>query len=282
MNNREHWRKKNPHRLPDLGKGGYEKGLRPDLPEIPAIRFFDNLAYIGDGYIGCFILYTSDGFMLLDAMFDGEKYEGILERGLADLGINGKDIRYALITHGHADHYGMGQYMREKYGTKVFLSQIDDVFARDKSIFSPIGYLEYPIDCYIEDGVPITLGDTTVLPVLTPGHTPGCMSFIFTVYDEGRKHTAAMWGGTGAPRELAAAQEYLRSVDKFDLICDEHDVDVEISSHPFVDNGTQRLELCRNIFDGVAHPFVIGREAYKRYENMFRDRCITRMNAVSR
>ena len=54
-------------------------------------------------------------------------------------------------------------------------------------------------------------------------------------------------------------------------------VDAEISNHPFVDNTILRLELLRNIVDGVPNPFIIGRDAYKRYENMFYELCLRKM-----
>lgn len=35
--------------------------------------------------------------------------------------------------------------------------------------------------------------------VLTPGHTPGCLSMIVPVTDHGEKHNVAIWGSTAAP-----------------------------------------------------------------------------------
>ena len=53
--------------------------------------------------------------------------------------------------------------------------------------------------------------------------------------------------------------------------------DAEIATHPFVDKGTQRLDLVRNICNGVANPFVLGKENYKYYERMFTDMCLDAM-----
>ena len=46
------------------------------------------------------------------------------------------------------------------------------------------------------EGLKITLGDTTVDVIATPGHTPGTLSFIFPVKDGGRTLTVAYSGGT--------------------------------------------------------------------------------------
>ena len=128
------------------------------------------------------------------------------------------------------------------------------------------------MDGYLEDGQDFTLGNTTIRCVLTPGHTPGCFSFIIPVYDEARPHYLGLWGGTGITPE-SDKEAYLDSVKKFDLVCDEFGVDAELSNHPFVDNSIQRLEVLRNIVDGVPNPFIIGRDAYKRYEQMFYQLC---------
>ena len=47
------------------------------------------------------------------------------------------------------------------------------------------------------DGQRLTLGDTTLTMYVTPGHTPGTISTLIPVRDQGRPHLAAEWGGTG-------------------------------------------------------------------------------------
>ena len=48
-----------------------------------------------------------------------------LEPGLRSLGMDPADIKYALITHGHWDHYGGARYLQERYGTRIGLSAAD-------------------------------------------------------------------------------------------------------------------------------------------------------------
>ncbi len=47
------WRKPNPHK-PNFGA---------EAATVPATRFFDQLSYIGNNIVGCFVLETSDGFI---------------------------------------------------------------------------------------------------------------------------------------------------------------------------------------------------------------------------
>lgn len=258
------WRKPNPHRP------NFKDAPKP----YPATWFFDNMAFIGDESVSCFIVESSEGLILIDAMFPEQKYLEMIEQGIADLGLDPKDLKLILLTHGHFDHFGYADRLREKYGCRIYMSEIDEKAARS-SQEKPYG-LSFTMDDHIEDGQDIVLGDTSIHCVATPGHTEGCMSFIIPVYDEGREHHLALWGGTGII-PTADKKAYLESVVKFDKVCDEFDVDAEISNHPFVDNSIARLEVVRNIVDGVANPFIIGKDAYKRYENMFYELCRSKM-----
>ena len=267
------WRPIRDHRPPHH-QNGRPGGSLPKLPVIPATRFFDNLSYIGDEFVGCFVVETSAGLLLLDCLFPDAntaeevlampfecmRYANILEDGLHSLGLDPKNIQKIMITHGHCDHYGNGDYYRKKYGCKIYMSKRDEIFGHDTTGPSPAGWLTWNADEYLTDDSTVTLGDTTVHCFSTPGHTPGCMSFILPVYDEGR------W-----------QQVYLDSCVRYTSICDKYGVDVEIATHPFTDNSKERLTCCRNIVNGVANPYVIGREACKRYEAMFADLCRSKM-----
>ena len=46
-------------------------------------------------------------------------------------------------------------------------------------------------------------------------------------------------------------------------------VDGEISAHPNLDMGLLRLQMVRQIVDGVPNPFVLGEEGYYYYEQQF-------------
>ncbi|MGH4137722.1 hypothetical protein [Clostridium sp.] len=72
------------------------------------------------------------------------------------------------------------------------------------------------VDITISDGEKIQVGATTVTIVETPGHTPGCVSLIFPVEEDGVTYQVAQWGGTGAPNDLEGKLEYRKSIDHFE------------------------------------------------------------------
>lgn len=234
-----------------------------DVPPYPATRFFDQLSYIGDTNVGCFLLETSEGLVLLDCMNADERCLNIVEKGIVDLGYDPADLIAILITHGHGDHWGMSGTLREKYGCKLYMGEQDYYAALELPDSFP-WRLNYPMDFYLEDMGEYRFGDTTITTVLTPGHTEGCMSFLIPVTDEGEPHLLALWGGTSL-LPSSDPEVYKNSVLRFSDICREKGVDGEIASHPFFDSTIERLNLVNNIAEGVPNPFIIGTENCVKY-----------------
>ena len=232
---------------------------------------FDNLYFIGNDAMACYLLDTSDGLVLLDCMEHG--FFKYIENGIQSLGFDPAELKYILITHGHVDHYGDSNLFREKYGTKLYMSEKDEQYASDTSIpFSPARPgLNYPMDGHLRGGEDFICGETAIKIYDTPGHTPGCVSMIITAYDEKRSCKIALWGGTGTPQAMSDRKIQLDSCDYFAQCALKEGVVGEITNHPFVDNTIERLNVLRNIVDGVPHPFVLGYEGYRRIELMYRD-----------
>lgn len=257
------WRLKRPHSSDTLISG--------DFIPYPATRIFDNMYFIGNDAMACYLLDTSDGLVLVDCMDRG--LFSYIENGIQSLNFNPADLKHIIITHGHGDHFGDANLFREKYGTKLYMSKVDEDFSQDPNIPRPPHRpgLDYPMDGHLKDGEDFICGDATVKIYDTPGHTPGCVSMIFTVYDEGRPCKIAMWGGTGAPRAMEDRKTQLDSCDYFAECALQVGVVGEISNHPFVDNTIERLNMLRQIVDGVPHPFILGYEGYHRMELMYRN-----------
>lgn len=272
MEHNKYWRKKNPHSGECLITGDYQP--------YPPTRMFDNLYFIGNTAMCCYLLETSEGLILLDCMDRG--FYQYIEDSIRQLGFDPADVKAVLITHGHGDHYGDSNIFREKYGTKLYMSKIDEDFASSPDIPRPPHRpgLDYPMDGHIREGEDFTLGDTTIQFVDTPGHTPGCLSMLITVYDEGRAHKLALWGGTGSPRGMADRHVQLQSCDYFMTRCLQEGVTGELSNHPFTDNTIERLNVLRSIVDGTPHPFITGYEGFCRVMQMYREMYVDSLKKI--
>lgn len=261
------WRPVNPH----------QGGKAPT--EFPATRFFDQMAYIGNPNVGCFLIETKEGIILLDSMCPRKEDLDTILKGIADLGHELSELKAILITHGHGDHYGCADELRKLCGCTVYMSSVDTEYAKTNPD-SPTGPLTWDPDEFIEDGDVFELGGQKVYAFATPGHTVGCLSYIIPVTDCGKPHLTALWGGTGVVMQnLSAKVQYLQSCVYFGEITEAMGVDSAIATHPFVDQSIRKLEIVREIVDGVPNPFVLGKEGYKQYENMFRDLCLNSMVA---
>lgn len=264
------WRSKNPHVLKIGAKG----------TPYPPTRFFDQLSFIGDSKYACYVLETSEGLILLDCLTLDPNHITMIEEGFKALELDIHELKAILITHGHGDHYGHADYFRDKYGAKIYMSQVDYEYARaadDPYSWFPDGPMTFEVDGFIEGGQKFVLGDTSIIIAATPGHTMGCLSFIIPVTDDSVPHLIALWGGTGVPGRLERQEVYLKSCDEFAALTEKLGVDGEITNHPFVDLTLMRLDIVRSIVDGVPNPFVLGKDNYKYYENMFRNRCLSKM-----
>ena len=130
-------------------------------------------------------------------------------------------------------------------------------------------------DMVATDGMQIKLGDTTVRLVHTPGHTPGTISSIFPVRDNGRQHVAALWGGTmfnvpnrpDSPRDHWLGQ-YSQSAQKFREIARANGADVLLSNHTRFDASTVKMPVLARRQPGQAHPYVIGADEVGKFLTM--------------
>lgn len=250
-----------------------------EAKEVVPTKIFDNVAFIGNESVCCFLVETSDGLLLLDCMCpENAEY---IETCIRELGYDPADLKHILLTHGHGDHYGDAGYFQKKYGTRLYMSEVDEAFAHDPNNWRP-PHRDYPMpfdmDGHLVAGQDFVCGDTAIKIYDTAGHTPGCLSFILPVYDDGKKHMAALFGGFAPPLSHSMIKTGIEKIDAFARAAFEEGVDVEISNHPFNDNAVARLMLMRGIRDCLPNPFVLGYENYRRYELWIRDIYEKRLN----
>lgn len=231
----------------------------PDLPAPAPVKVFDNVAVLSIGWVSALALFTSDGIVLIDALNNPAEAENVIASGLRTLGADPATIRYVIVTHGHFDHFGGAQYLADTYGARVMMSAADWTYMAGTTQSN-----QPRRDLDISDGQQLTVGDTTVTLNLTPGHTPGSVSPIFPVRDKGRRHTAMLWGGTRPPDTAANLRTYLSSVELLRNRMSQARVDVELSNHPFCDNGLERIAQLGN----ARNPFVVGVSGTQRFMNV--------------
>jgi len=122
----------------------------------------------------CSLLYDKDsmGGVLIDPGGEAGRLQSVLD----ELGVTLKEI---WLTHGHLDHAGGAQELRESLGVSVIGPHKDDQFWMDeiedhwaKYGHAGMGKNVVP-DRYLEDGDVLDLAGVKFTVAHTPGHTPG-------------------------------------------------------------------------------------------------------------
>jgi len=225
------------------------------------VKVFDNLYFVGQTEYSAWAITTSQGIILLDAIFDYSVEEEV-SGGLKKLGLNPADIKYVVISHGHGDHAAGAKYLQDTFGARVVMSAADyDLLDAQNPTWKP------KRDMVATDGMKLTLGDTTLTLYITPGHTLGTISTIFPVRDGQRQHVAATWGGTlfnfGPIRERLVA--YANSAARFRDIAAKAGADVILSNHTVYDGSKTKLPAVQARRPGTPHPYVVGNDVVRRY-----------------
>ena len=232
-----------------------EEMLDTDLQRMAPARVFDNFYMLGMKTVTAWALVTAEGIILFDAMLHHNVEETVIE-SLKRLDLDPASIKYVIVSHAHNDHFGGAQYLQEKYGARIVMS-IDD-WEHMKSwpqLGSPAPLPQE--DIAVRDGDSITVGDTTVDFVVTPGHTPGTLSSVFPVRDGESVHYIGYWGGAAVsflpPEKIT---EYMASAERFARSGDR--IDVPLSNHPYIDGSLQKLARLKDRGVNDPHPFVEG------------------------
>lgn len=95
------------------------------LPPPEHGQVFDNLYFVGSSFVSAWVLKTSDGLILIDALNNALEAQSLIEGGMRKLGLDPAQIKYVIITHGHGDHYGGAPMLVEKYGARAVASESD-------------------------------------------------------------------------------------------------------------------------------------------------------------
>ncbi len=169
-----------------LKKNPWEGYIKPG-------RIFGNLYFVGTRPASTHVIDTGDGLILIDPGYQDSLY--LVLHNMWEVGLDPRNLRYILITHGHCDHMNATKALVELTGAKTFFPKLDmplltgEIYHYDIKPFEP--------DVLIEDGDVITLGNTSITCVSTPGHTDGTTSYFFDVTDGVNTYRAGMHGGVG-------------------------------------------------------------------------------------
>lgn len=185
---------------------GFTPGFRdffdhPDRYAVEPFQIYGNVYYVGDQKVCMHLIDTGDGLILFDCGYGQTTH--MIEGSIRKLGFDPADVKLLIISHGHFDHFGSGNVLRQKYGWKVCMGALETKLLRERPDRALIEYGPCPGDdvCWpdveLQDGETITLGNTAIHCVPAPGHTWGTMAFFFDAVDGEKRKSVGYWGGAG-------------------------------------------------------------------------------------
>lgn len=228
--------------------------------------------------LNCYFIKSEDRILVIDSGFDHEESEKVFFETLDEIGAKIGKIDMFL-THLHADHSGLALKFKNKYGGKVYCSEVDTEYINQmkndlyEKRFVPtlkIMGMKDEFDFFkthpgliycvkdkldtelVREGDKIKLGDFNFEVIDVSGHTPGHLA----IYDREKR---ILFSGDHVLNKITpnisfwdfkhgdSLGTYLKNLDKIYNM----DVDIIFSAHrSLIDNPKLRIkELKKHYFD---------------------------------
>jgi metallo-beta-lactamase class B len=228
--------------------GGRDDMTTPFTPH----KVIGNIYYVGTKSLSAFLVTTPQGHLLINSTY--ERNVPAIQASVEQLGFKFSDIKILLGSHAHGDHQEGDALVKQLTGAQV-MAMAEDVPALEA--MKP-GGKPHPIDRVLHDGDTVTLGGTTLVAHLTPGHSRGCTTWTLKAQEGGNSYDVVIIGslGTNPGFKLVNNTETPGIADEFrrafkvsrSLPCD-----VPLGSHPGMYNLEEKFA---KLGKGGPNPFV--------------------------
>jgi metallo-beta-lactamase class B len=156
--------------------------------EFPAFKIAGNLYYVGTADLAVYLINTPQGNILINSDFLEDL--PTIKKSIEQLGFKYSDTKIILISHAHGDHDAGTGVIKKETGAKLMVMDADVPEEQRTAPGRPGAHVDRPL----HDGDTVTLGGSTLVAHLTPGHTRGCTTWTMQVRDGGRKLNAVIVG----------------------------------------------------------------------------------------
>ncbi len=259
-----------PPAAPQTGAAARGGPRRPPAKETwyaePA-KVADNLYFLGTRIHSSWAIVGSQGIIVIEALFDYAANDEILG-GLKKLSLDPAKVKYVILSHAHADHDGGAKLLQDAIPGVHLVYGAEDWEAVDQSTNHAGGKPKH--DVTGDDGMRVSVGDASVQIVTMPGHTPGTLSYLFEVRDNGKPLRVAYVGGTAIPFNANAAyyDRYIASSKKMGKAAADYGATALITNHSEFDDAFFKAHTAASRQPGEPNPFDVGADGVARYFNV--------------
>ena len=223
-------------------------------------RMIGNVYYVGTDGLASYLITSPQGHILVDTVMP--EVTSQIKANIEKLGFKVADIKYLLNTHAHIDHTGGLAEMKQASGAQLVAGEADKPLleggyypgAREETAlnFPPV-----KVDRTVREGDTVTIADVTLTARETPGHSPGCTSWEFSVKDGDATRSALIFcSGTVALNRLVTNPTYPGIVTDYKKTfarAQDMKPDVLLAPHPEM---YKMAEKRAKLAEGGPNPFV--------------------------
>ena len=150
--------------------------------EQPPFRIFGNTYYVGTHGLSSILVTSPAGHVLIDG--DLPESAGMIAGNIRLLGFRMEDVKLIVNSHVHFDHAGGIAELQRRSGARVIAGEWSAQVLRNGGVgkgdpqygtLTPLAAVKNVTT--FRDGESLHVGEITITPHLTPGHTPGGTSW---------------------------------------------------------------------------------------------------------
>jgi hydroxyacylglutathione hydrolase len=155
---------------------GFGVKMKSEIKKMHVIEtkeIVQNVYSVKNSFVNMFLIKDSDNYIAIDAGADAK----VIKNELNTLKIDTSKIVAVFLTHGDGDHTAALSTFKN---AKIYLAREEEQMINGKTakmmgVHNKISRSDYSL---IDDGQKLSVGKTEVVCILTPGHTPGSMSYL--------------------------------------------------------------------------------------------------------
>jgi glyoxylase-like metal-dependent hydrolase (beta-lactamase superfamily II) len=204
---------------------------------IPTTQIFDDVWFVGNHYVGQYIIKTADGFVQVDSGNTASEFSTFNYPAMQSLGLSPSyPLKAIFLTHGHGDHDGGALWALQNLGARSYIGSAD---AAGKS-YAPITINSADLSMR-----QMSIGGKTFWVLPTPGHTPGSTSSVLEVTDWGTTRRVLINGGQSMTNSIPQVAQYLDSIERTYSMAKALRVDGVMTPHIYWDGEGAKLNEIR-------------------------------------
>jgi metallo-beta-lactamase class B len=241
----------------------------------PPFLIFGSTYYVGTHGLSSILITSPAGHVLIDG--DLPESAGLIADNIRLLGFRIEDVKLIVNSHVHFDHAGGIADLQRRSGARVVASKWSAEVLRKGGVgrgdpqygtLTPIAAVKNVST--FRDGESLKVGEITIIPHLTPGHTPGGTSWTWKTCEGSVCYDmvyADSLNPISAPGfRFTKSREYPQAIEDFEksfAFFEAAPCDVLITAHPEVSGSWDRLALREKgvkpdpfIDSGACHKFA--------------------------